>query len=192
MKRLLLLAATCVAAVTYTTPASAATITLTSPGVVNGAFDVLVEATDLFDGHNSPDNTLLWAAFDVNVSVPGVLSYLGATTGPLFEPNNASFGPDVYAQALALTGIPMGTPEPLLLATLHFTVIGVGPASIFITGDPSDGVQGLQFLNDLVGAPIEASTSVRAVAPVPEPATLVLSGIGLIAMASLRRLRRNG
>jgi hypothetical protein len=188
MKKLFLLAATLVAALTFEASASAATITFSSPGVVNGSFDVLVRAENVFAGR-APSDFLLSFGFDVAVTDPTVLQYVGATSGPLFDPATNAFGPDVFAQATALPGIAPGVAEPLLLATLHFNTIGVGPASILITSDLSDFFQGLQFLNDPFQESIAGRVDVRAAAPVPEPTTLVLSSIGLLGLATARRIR---
>jgi hypothetical protein len=81
--------------------------------------------------------------------------------------------------------------EPLTLATLHFNATGSGPAIISISSDLNNLFQGLQFFNAPFQESIAGTVPVSAVvsSPVPEPATLVLSGIGLLGVVS-RRVRR--
>ena len=83
----------------FGSPAAAATITFTTPGVVSGPFDVTITATDVFAGR-TPDDLLLSFGFDVAVSDPTVVSYLGATSGPLFDPATTLPQATVFALSL--------------------------------------------------------------------------------------------
>jgi len=189
MKRFLLLAATTVAALTFGSgAASAATITFSTPGVVSGPFDVVVQATDLFAGRDAATDAIFSYGFNVNVSDPLTLAFTGATSGSLFDAATTAPGTNVFAAASGAAIFP-GTAEPIVLATLHFNVIGTGPASIVITSDLSNLFQGLVYANAPFAEAIAGTVPVTAAAPVPEPATLLLSGIGLLGLTSIRRLQ---
>jgi len=74
-------------------------------------------------------------------------------------------------------------PESFSVATLSFTAISIGTStlvfsdSIFYPGD---------FWGDLLSPTLETG-SVSVSAPIPEPATLLLFGSGLLGLAALRR-----
>ncbi len=98
MKRFILLAA---AMLTISaSAASAATISFTAPSVVSGAFDIVVQASDVFAGRDESTDAILAFGFNVGVSNPLVLSFLGADSGPLFDPATSEPGTDVFAAAL--------------------------------------------------------------------------------------------
>ena len=69
-------------------------------------------------------------------------------------------------------------------------MIGSGPASIVISSDLSNLFQGLQFLNTPFQESIAATLPVTA-SRVPEPATVLLSAMGLVGVLSRRRSRRS-
>src|SRR6476646_6148604 len=180
MKKLFLIAAAMVAI--GGSPAAAATISFSSRPIVGGTFDVSVVAQNLFAGRDTSDLIISYG-FNVAVNDASIVSFLGATSGAMFDPATTEPGTDVFGAAFGQNGVGVepGASEPLLLATLHFAAGNPGLGTIFITTDLSNLFQGLQFFNDPFQESIAANLSVQ-VAPsaVPEPATLMLSGAGLL------------
>jgi hypothetical protein len=189
MKKLVLLAVTLLA--TCGSPVAAATISFTAPAVVSGPFDVLVRAQNLFAGRDPSTDIAISFGFNASTSNPSVLAFLGATSGPLFDPVTSAPGTNVFAAASGQHGfgIEPGATEPVLLATLRFNAIGTGPANVLISSDLTNLFQGLQFFN----APFQESiagtlpVSAGAASAVPEPATLLLSTVGVIVLMMMRR-----
>jgi hypothetical protein len=161
------------------TPASASTISLTAPALVSGAFDVVVTARSVFAGRDPLDLVISYG-FNVGISNPSILSFLGATSGPLFDSATAQPGTDVFGAASGF-GIDSLAVEPITLATLRFNATGAGLASIFISSNAGSVFQGLQFLFDPSPGPIAGTVSVAATsaAAVPEASTFLLFGVGL-------------
>jgi hypothetical protein len=191
MKRLFLLGAAVLAI--SVSPAAASTVSFTFPSVVNGPFDVVVKAQNLFTGRDTTTDIIISYGFNVTVGDPSIVSFLSATSGPLFDPATSEPGTRVFAAASGQHGfgIEPGVVEPLTLATLHFSVLRSGTANILISSDLSNPFQGLQFLNAPFQEPIAGtiSATATATAPVPEPGALLLSGISLLA-GSLWRFKR--
>jgi hypothetical protein len=170
--------------------ASASTISFVAPPTVSGPFDVVVRAQNLFTGRDIATDLIISYGFNVNVSNPAILSFLGATSGPQFDAATTEPGTDVFAAAFGQHGfgIEPGLAEPLTLVTLHFNATGSGPATIFITSDLSNPFQGLQFVNEPFQEPIAGTIAETiAASPVPEPATILLTGVGVLAAARRRR-----
>lgn len=177
---------------TFASPAAAATISISTPGVVSGpTFDVVVSATNVFTGR-ALDDFLVSFGFNVTVSDPTKVSFTGATAGPEFEAATTQPGTNVFAAASNF-GIATPVAEPLILATLHFATLASGTTNINITTDLANVFQGLQFINapfmESIGGTVPVTVATQTA--VPEPTTLVLSGLGLIGVAVRRRLARS-
>jgi len=184
MKRLIVLAAAMLIGVAHVT--SASTIAFTAPTAVSGAFDVVVQARDLFVGRDATTDLLIAYGFNVTVSDSAILQFVGATSGALFDPATTEPGTNVFAAAFGQNGfgIEPGIAEPVTLAVLHFTALGPGPASILVTSDVSNPFQGLQYFN----APFQESiVGTVSVTTLPEPATILLMSVGLLWTTFLMR-----
>jgi hypothetical protein len=172
---------------------SASSISVASPSVVTGNFDVSVRAADLFAGRDAATDVMFAFGFNVTVSSPGILSFVGATAGPLFEAASSEPGTDVFAQALGL-GIDASALEPLLLATLHFFVTAPGRTDVILTSDLTSPFGGLQFFNGPFEESITGSVSLTAVSgsatAVPEPTAILLMAGGLLGIAVHMRRRK--
>jgi hypothetical protein len=169
----------------------AASITVSAPPTVSGSFDVDVNATDVFAG--SPGDALLAFGFNVDVGSP-LFTFTGATLNSTYfaaPPAGCCVGTDVVAtdNAAFVFGLEAGDfTEPLLLATLHFSVNGTGSTTVGISADNSaDPNQGLIFL---FADPENFSDSARvtaAAAATPEPATLSVAALSLAGLYAFRR-----
>src|SRR4051794_16393390 len=84
--------------------AAAATISLSSPGVVAGPFDVLVRAQNLFAGRDLSTDLAISFGFTVTTSAPATVSFAGATSGPLFDSATSQPGTTVFAAAFGQHG----------------------------------------------------------------------------------------
>lgn len=165
--------------------AQAASITLNGPGSITPgqAFNVTVDATNVFAGKDPATDALIGYGFTVSVGDPAVLSFDGETAGPLALDFTGQDGPVVGGTFLFLA--PGDFTEPLTLATLHFTALSSGTSSIAISSDLSDLSQGLAFFS--------ASDNISAQANIvvsPEPGTMLLVLSGLAGCIGAIRVRR--
>ncbi len=163
--------------------ADAATISVSGPSV-GSLIDVTVQATNLFAGRDPLTDGIIAYGFNISISDPTKLQYLGATSGPLFDAATTQPGTDVFGAASGF-GIFDPVVEPLLLVTLHFGAVGVGPTDITLSSNLANAFQGLQYFNRPFQEDISGKLSVTAV---PEPSTFGFIGIVLLLLAVGREI----
>lgn len=138
---------------------------------VNEEYTVDVVASQISEG-----DEVLSFAFDVEID--GSSDNTAATVAsPFFDDSSSFAGLDVAGSAF-----PGVTGDPILLATLRFAFDNVGSHQVSILGLSSQAA-GLGTWSGFFD--IRDSVSVLAVerpASVPEPGTLALLGVGLIAL----------
>lgn len=117
------------------------------------------------------------------------ISYVGATIASVFD-DDSGFT-DVAGSAF-----PGITEDDVLLATLLFTADSAGTETISVSGIYDEMFSGLYYeLPDwsLTGYDINASITIEVAAssqPVPEPATLLLFGAGLVAIGRGKKYKK--
>jgi hypothetical protein len=167
---------------------------------VTGGTDVRVYLVET-DAANSLRNIGLFSA-DVRVSfntpsgVAAVLSASDITRNPQFD-NQLGTGvttttATLNEQTSNLAGVqsPVADPLRILLGTFHFT--GQSQGTVTLTADSPVTTNGT-FLNNGtdISNRITSANATLFVAPVPEPGSLLLAGIGMVGLtATVARRRR--
>lgn len=160
------------------------TVRLELPSLVNPGqtftLDVFADGVTDIDPFFGLDELI---AFGFDVVFPAPFTFNGATVGPLFNDDSASFSNTDVAGS-ALPGI-SGT--NILLASLSFTSSIPGNFFLGIFSDLSDPNEGLIIFP----GPSINMTASKDVTVTPEPGTLLLLGSGgLVGLAFRKKLRR--
>ena len=190
MKRLILSCAFLVLAGVL--PASASSIVLTPSTLtptVGQLFTIQVGVTGTLAGR-PPGDEVIFFGFNHANSDNTIASLVSVLVGPLFLDDSGAFpGTDVNGTA-ALPG-PV-TDDPLLLAILTFSALQPGLVTLATVSDPGNPNEGLQFLADSIANDLTGSLTlnVQEVQAVPEPSSVGLCTLGLLALVARRRFAR--
>ena len=171
---------------------AAAFLLLISQPALSAVIDLQISDTDILvgdsfelavmvDGEDIGEELLAFG-FDVSILGGSYFTYDGYDVGSGFDDFSAGFN---NVAGVAFPGI---IEDDVLIATLHFTAIAEGTDIVEIFGPGGGGFSGLVYEFSLFEILEQTTITVNdAGTAVPEPATCLLFGIGLMGLCRSRR-----
>jgi len=164
---------------------------LSDPALTVGeTFTIDVVVHDVFPGIAPVEEAVLAFGFDVAISAPSLVSFMGATVAAPFDDDSALL-PNTDVAGSVFLGLPNDVlHETFLLATLTFRALDIGGLTLGITSDTTDLSEGLFYLlagNTDITANLPVTIQANAI---PEPGTLVLLASGVLGVLGYRWRRR--
>jgi hypothetical protein len=165
-------------------------VTLSSISATEVSVDLTLKAGEEFAVTGSGDALLFDITSNPSITVSGITSGFTATITTSGKTIHAD-GTGSWEYSIDCTGCGNGTSPPNLSGPLNFDVTvagGVTPASFIKNGNL------LFFATDIGGTngktgDVAAPIGVPVTAPVPEPASMAILGVGMFALGLMRRKR---
>lgn len=139
---------------------------------------------------NGLEEELTAFGFDVSTGLGSLFSYSGYIIGEEFD-DFSNVDDEYNVSGFAYAGI---TTDTAILATLMFNSLAAGTDTIGILGIHNNLFSGAYYKDN--GFNIDSSLDITinpagTTDPVPEPATMLLLGSGLLGLACFRKRRKN-